>query len=374
MPHNLTGSTTNFVNSVQVPDDGVDDDTAASLYAGLQQLADNAATINANLATETARAQAAEEDIQDNLTIKSVTFTGAGDHNWVVPADCVSALGDGYGGGGGGAGAGTGTTDTTQSSISGGGGGGAIRRVFVIPGLTPGETAVVHIGSPGGSGATNADGGPGEETKITYGAGTVHWPGSLGGTAPGHGDATPSDSTVLTTAFGFSPGGWGDGMTTGLTAYGNRQSAYAFTAAALIALGIRGPNGFHAAGPGAGGAGTSLQSYGTADVGKGWPQNGNLGGAVGAAGVGSGAYKAGMGGGGGGAGPGGNGAAGGTGANGNNGGAGGGGGAGANAAADTGAGGGGGGGGGQGSASGGLGGAGGTGGSGKLTIYYVASV
>lgn len=47
--HNLTASATNYDPLISVPDDGVDDETAASLYPAIQRVADNVAYVKARM-------------------------------------------------------------------------------------------------------------------------------------------------------------------------------------------------------------------------------------------------------------------------------------------------------------------------------------
>jgi len=192
--HNLVGSTTNYVNSIAVPDDGVDPETAASLYAGLQQLADNVATERADriadVAAEAGTRAAADailaaaiSVLQGNMRLKFQVFTASG--TWVCPAGVTFVLIWAMGGGGGGGSGVGGSTATTISGPGGGGGAGAQLRftfALVTPGNTynigvaaggPGGAAVAagtivgNPGSHGGSSTFNADDG----TKTFYGGG-----------------------------------------------------------------------------------------------------------------------------------------------------------------------------------------------------------
>src|SRR4051812_26198704 len=116
--HNLNGNPANYVNSIPVPDDVTDDDTAASLEPGFQQLADNIASERADRGTSEAAISALIATLTSNMRIKYQVFTSTG--TWVAPAGVTSVFVIGGGGGGGG---GSGASPGTATSISCPGGG-----------------------------------------------------------------------------------------------------------------------------------------------------------------------------------------------------------------------------------------------------------
>ena len=359
--HNLTGSTTNYVNSVPVPDDGVDDDTALSLEPGFQQLADNIATektdrtaaVAAAIVTaeaytdaETTRAEAVEADIRAHLTLQTATFNATAASAWTAPAGCTRVLLIMWGGGGGAGGGAHSDGTSSHWPVGGGGGGGAERvvtEVTVVPG-TAYDVAIGAGGTAGSGGIPGTDGTDGGTTSFTtHGGSTL---ASATGGQKGRG------GFINTTASnGTAPGG--------KPGIGDQPIAGSY--ADLLVF---------SSCPGCGGDGRDNKNF---NGGTGSNQGGFAGGTGGTKGTDTGVTKGGGGGGGGGAGPGGAGGNGGSGGNGAF--VGGGGGAGVAAGANTGAGGGAGGAGGT--DSGGGGGTSGTsqnGGSGQLTICFVAQV
>lgn len=363
---NLVGNTANYVNSIPVPEDGVDDDTAASLDGGFQQLADNAATIRTDQVADEAAIAAIEADVDDlqaNLHLQSLTVNSTTASVWTAPANCFVAwliAWGGGGGGGGGCGGGT-TAGPVPSGGGGGGGGGGAQKSVVRIDVTPGTAYDANIGAGGakgtggaGSNSTNGTDGTdgsdgGDTTFVVHGGSTV---ATFYGGGKGKGGTHRTSSTVTMT-----PGG--------LPVRGGFRPA-AINNAAVAPL--WGTSYQFVNAPGGGGDGVDSATTGRDGLGNAsW-----TGGAAGTSGSGS--NIAGGGGGGGGAGGGGNGGAGGNGGTGA--GAGTVGTAGTNGGANTGGGGGGGGGGKDGTA----GSApaingqdGGNGGSGQLTIVWVAN-
>lgn len=295
--------------------------------------------------------------LTNGLTLKSVTFTGNG--SWVVPHNCLIALGVGWGGGGGSAAGLAGGTSTDRCSPGGGAGAGAVKTMHLLLGLTPGGSVPVVIGAGGTAGAAGGDGGDGSASTITVGATTYTFAGGSGGS----GCAVHLGSTDPTVESGVCPGGSGPSGSPHQGAYAIEYSPNPVFEHALETP--RGGVGHGGSGYAPGGS-TKTGANGFA-ASEGW-----LGGISGTGGIDSSTHFGGGPGGGGGGGPGGAGGAGGNGGAGNNAGAAGPGINGTSPAANTGAGAGGGGGGGSGSSSGGAAGLGAVAATGQVTIVYIS--